>query len=194
MWTDAASPSRPAEQRGPAWPLTIARNRLDRHPRRLTRNGAAHVHVSATQGLCTLGDLIARLVSRDYQVRQFRSVQHRSRPDRPSRRLPVAAPRGNVRAHHAPDPPVSQLRPARRRGGHRHHQGAQTSAPPPYVHARRPLGLASIRVPGFPDRLRENPPRQELLRAPRIPRRPRPPPSPVAGHPRSRLLLRVAQE
>ena len=32
-----------------------------------------------------------------------------------------------------------------------------------------------------------------LLRAPRIPRRPRPPARPVAGHPRPRLLLRLAQ-
>ena len=31
------------------------------------------------------------------------------------------------------------------------------------------------------------------LRAPRIPRRSRPPARPVAGHPRSRLLLRLAQ-
>ena len=49
-------------------------------------------------------------------------------------------------------------------------------------------------VPGFPDRLRENPPRQGLLRAPRIPCGPRPPARPVAGHPRPGLLLRLAQE
>ena len=42
-------------------------------------------------------------------------------------------------------------------------------------------------VPGFPDRLRENPPRQGFLRAPRIPCRPRPPACPVAGHPRPRV-------
>ena len=49
-------------------------------------------------------------------------------------------------------------------------------------------------VPGFPDRLRENPPPPGLLRAPRIPCRPRPPARPVAGHPRPCLLLRLAQE
>ena len=49
-------------------------------------------------------------------------------------------------------------------------------------------------VPGFPDRLRENPPPPGLLRTPRIPRRPRPPARPVAGHPRPCLLLRLAQE
>ena len=48
-------------------------------------------------------------------------------------------------------------------------------------------------VPGFPDRLRENPPRQGFFEAPRIPRRPRPPARPVAGYPRPRLLLGLAQ-
>ena len=49
-------------------------------------------------------------------------------------------------------------------------------------------------VPGFPDRLRGESPPPGLLRAPRIPRRPRPLARPVAGHPRPRLLLRLAQE
>ena len=48
-------------------------------------------------------------------------------------------------------------------------------------------------VPGFPDRLRENPPRQGFFEHPLIPRRRRPPARPVAGHPRSGLLLRLAQ-
>ena len=39
---------------------------------------------------------------------------------------------------------------------------------------------------------RESPP-PGFLRAPRVPHRPRPPPRPVAGHPRPRLLLRLAQ-
>ena len=48
-------------------------------------------------------------------------------------------------------------------------------------------------VPGFPrPPPRESPP-PGLLRAPRIPRRPRPPARSVAGHPRSGLLLRLAQ-
>ena len=49
-------------------------------------------------------------------------------------------------------------------------------------------------VPGFPDRLRENPPRQGFFEHPEYLRRPRSPARPVAGHPRPRLLLRVAQE
>ena len=44
------------------------------------------------------------------------------------------------RADHVSDPPVP-TRPARRRGGHRHHQ-SRNLGPPPHGHPRRPLGLA----------------------------------------------------
>ena len=60
--------------------------------------------------------------------------EHRPRPDRPSRRL--LWPRGaDRRADHLPDPPVP-TRPARRRGGHRHHQ-SRDLGPPPHGHPRR---------------------------------------------------------
>ncbi len=136
----------------------------------------------------TLGDLSDAYLQ-DYQVRQFRSHSTRPRPGRPSHR--VLRPRhAGRRAHHAPDPPVS-TRPARRRVGHRHHQPGDLG-PPLHVHARRPLGLARhrARIPRPPPR--ESPP-PGLLRAPRIPCRPRPPARPVAGHPRPGLLLRLAQ-
>ena len=108
--------------------------------------------------------------------------QHRPRPGRPSRR--VLRPRhAGRRADHAPDLSVS-TRPARRRGGHRHHQPGDLG-PPPHGHARRPLGLARHRARLPRPAPRESPP-PGLLRAPRIPRRPRPPPHPMAGHPRPR--------
>ena len=86
-----------------------------------------------------------------------------------------------------------QQRPwsTRPRGGHRHHQPGDLG-PPPHGHPRRPLGLARHRARVPRPAARESPP-PGLLRAPRIPRCPRPPPRPVAGHPRPRLLLRLAQ-
>ena len=158
-----------------------------------TASGDAHATAPLTctfgpQGP-TLGDLIDAYLQ-DYQVRQFRSRQHRSRPDRPSRRL-LRPQRAGRRPDHVSDPPVS-TRPARRRGGHRHHQPGDLG-PPPHGHPRRPLGLARYRTRLPRPPARESPP-PGLLRAPRIPRRPRPPPRPVAGHPRPRLLLRLAQE
>ena len=88
--------------------------------------------------------------------------QHRPRPGRPSHRL-LRPRRASRRAHHLPDPPVP-TRPARRRGGHRHHQPGDLGAPS-HGHARRPLGWLDT-VPGFPDRLRENPPRQGFFEHP----------------------------
>ena len=136
----------------------------------------------------TLGALIDAYLQ-DYQVRQFRSQRYRSRPHRPSHRV-LRPRRAGHRPDHLPDPPVP-TDPARRRGGHRHDQPGDLGAPPD-GHARRPLGLARHRA-----RLPRPPPRESapprLLRAPRIPRRPRPPARPVAGHPRPRLLLRLAQ-
>ena len=49
-------------------------------------------------------------------------------------------------------------------------------------------------VPGFPDRLRENPPRQGFFEHPEYLAVRAHLPRPVAGHPRPRLLLRLAQE
>ena len=115
--------------------------------------------------------------------------EHRPWPGRPSRRL-LRPGRAGRHVDHLPDPSVP-TDPARRRSGHRHHQSGDLGAPPD-VHARRPLGLARYRawLPRPPPR--ESPP-PGLLRAPRIPRRPRLPARPVAGHPRPRLLLRLAQ-
>ena len=67
--------------------------------------------------------------------------QHRSRPDRPSRRL-LRPRRAGRHVDHLPDPPVP-TNPARRRGRHRHHQPGDLGAPP-HGHPRRPLGLDSI--------------------------------------------------
>ena len=99
----------------------------------------------------TLGDLIDAYLQ-DYLVRQFRSHSTARRPDRPSHRV-LRPRRAGRRADHAPDSPVS-TRPARRRGGHRHHQ-PRDLGPPPHGHPRRPLGLARHRA-----RLPRPPPRE----------------------------------
>ena len=83
--------------------------------------------------------------------------QHRSRPDRPSRRL-LRPRRAGRHINHLPDPPVS-TDPARRRGRHRHHQPGDLS-PPPHGHARRPLGLARHRA-----RLPRPPPGSDITRS-----------------------------
>ena len=69
--------------------------------------------------------------------------EHRPRPDRPSHRV-LRPRRARRRADHLSDPPVP-TRPARRRGGHRHHQ-SRDLGPSPHVHPRRPLGLARHRA------------------------------------------------
>ena len=165
----------------------LARHRLDRHPRHTPRNGTARAHVrppGADPGRAQ------RRLPPGLPRPAVPVPEHRPRPGRPSRRL--LRPRGaGRRADHLSDPPVP-TRPARRRGGHRHHQ-SRDLGPPPHGHPRRPLGLARhrARLPRPP--AGESPP-PGLLRTPRIPRRPRPPARPVAGHPRPRLLLRLAQE
>ena len=164
-----------------------ARDRLDHHPRRLPRDGTAAAHVRPP-GADPGGS--QRCLPPGLPGATVPVPQHRPRPGRPSHRL-LGPRRAGRRAHHAPDPPVS-TRPARRRGGHWHHQPGDLG-PPPHGHARRPLGLARHRARLPRPAPRESPP-PGLLRAPRIPRRPRPPPRPVAGHPRPRLLLRLAQE
>ena len=88
--------------------------------------------------------------------------QHRPRPDRPSHRVLRSRCAGR-RADHLPDPPVP-TRPARRRGGHRHHQ-SRNLGPPPHGHARRPLGLARHRA-RLPRPPAENPPRQGFFEHP----------------------------
>ena len=133
----------------------------------------------------TLGELSDAYLQ-DYQVRQFRS-QSTAR-DRIAHLVAFFGRDAHAAALTTPVP----TRPARRRGGHRHHQSGNLG-PPPHVHPRRPLGLARhrARLPRPP--AGESPP-PRLLRTPRIPRRPRPPARPVAGHPRPCLLLRLAQE
>ena len=184
MWTDAAC-LRPPPRRDPAH--DPARDRLDRHPRYPSRDGTARAYVRPPGA--DLGGSQRRLPP-GLPRPAVPVPQHRPRTHRPSHRL-LRPRRAGRRAHHLPDPPVS-TRPARRRGGHRHHQ-SRDLGPPPHVHARRPLGLARHRVRLPRPAPRESPP-PGFLRAPRIPRRPRPPPRPVAGHPRSGLLLRLAQE
>ena len=165
----------------------LARHRLDRHPRHTPRNGTARAHLrppGADPGRAQ------RRLPPGLPRPAVPVPEHRPRPDRPSHRV-LRPRRARRRADHLSDPPVS-TRPARRRGGHRHHQ-SRNLGPPPHGHPRRPLGLARhrARLPRPP--AGESPP-PGLLRTPRIPRRPRPPARPVAGHPRPRLLLRLAQE
>ena len=88
--------------------------------------------------------------------------EHRPRPDRPSRRL--LRPRGAGRhADHLSDPPVP-TRPARRRGA--------TGTINRETSALHRMGTLAVHwgwldtVPGFPDRLRENPPRQGFFEHP----------------------------
>ena len=90
----------------------------------------------------TLGDLSDAYLQ-DYQVAAVPVPQHRPRPGCPSHRV-LRPRRAGHRADHAPDPPVP-TRPARRRGGHRHHQPGDLG-PPPHGHLRRPLGLARHRA------------------------------------------------
>ena len=165
----------------------LARHRLDRHPRYFPRDGAARAHLRPP-GADPGG--AQRRLPPGLPGPAVPIPEHRPRPDRPFRRL-LRPRRARRRADHVSDPPVP-TRPARRRGGHRHHQ-SRDLGPPPHVHPRRPLGLARhrARLPRPP--ARESPP-PGLLRAPRIPRRPRPLARPVAGHPRPCLLLRLAQE
>ena len=63
-------------------------------------------------------------------------------------------------ADHLPDPPVSAGSTSRQRG-HRHHRSRDICPPPPALPGRPRGWLAT--VPGFPDRLRENPPRQDFF-------------------------------
>ena len=110
----------------------------------------------------------------DYQVRQFRSHSTaRGRVAHLTAFFGRAARAAALTTHQ-----IRQYCPAA--------AGAATGTinrdlgPPPHGHPRRPLGLARYRRVPRPA-ARESPP-PGLLRAPRIPRRPRPPARPVAGH------------
>ena len=136
----------------------------------------------------TLGDLSDAYLQ-DYQVRQFRSHNTaRGRVAHLTAFFGREARAGALTTHQ-----IRQYQLARRAAG------AATGTINRETSALHRMGTLAVHwgwldtVPGFPDRLRENPPPPGLLRAPRIPRRPRPPPRPVAGHPRPRLLLRLAQ-
>ena len=87
----------------------------------------------------TLGDLSDAYLQ-DYQVRQFRSPSTaRGRIAHITACFGRDARAATLTTYS--DPPVP-TRPARRRGGHRHHQ-SRDLGPPPHVHPRRPLGLAA---------------------------------------------------
>ena len=90
----------------------------------------------------TLGDLSDAYLQ-DYHVRQFRS------PSTARGRIAHLVAFFGRDAHAAALTTYQirqyQTRPARRRGGHRHHQ-SRDLGPPPYVHPRRPLGLARHRA------------------------------------------------
>ena len=137
----------------------------------------------------TLGDLSDAYLQ-DYQVRQFRSHSTaRGRVAHLTAFFGRAARAAALTTHQ-----IRQYQLARRAAG------AATGTINRETSALHRMCTLAVHwgwldtVPGFPDRLRENPPPPGLLRAPRIPRRPCPPARPVAGHPRSRLLLRMAQE
>ena len=136
----------------------------------------------------TLGDLSDAYLQ-DYQVRQFRSINtargrvaHLAAFFGRDVRGPPRSPRtrsasiNSSGAPPGPPPAPSTARPRRSTAWARSPSTGAGSIPCP----ASPTGSVRIPPPG-------------LLRAPRIPRRPRPPPRPVAGHPRPRLLLRLAQ-
>ena len=172
------------------------------HPprHRAGRDGIAAAHVRLAHGP-TLGDLIRRLPRRTY------SGTGSSGPSappvartRPSRRLPSAAPRVAVRVL-TTTLQIRQYQLARRAAGLRttgYHQ-SRDLGPPPHVQThRRPLQGWLDTVPGFPrPAARESSPPVSFFERPRIPRRsgtPNQARPKVAGHPRPRLLLRLAQE
>ena len=89
--------------------------------------------------------------------------QHRPRPGCSSHRV-LRPRRTSRRADHLPDPPVP-TRPARRRGGHRHHQPGDLG-PPPHGYPRCPLGLARYRARLPRPAARKSAPRQGFFEHP----------------------------
>ena len=152
MWTDAACP-RPPPRRDLAH--DPARDRLDRHPR-TPRATAPPPRTFGRQGP-TLGDLSDAYLQ-DYQVRQFRSQSTaRGRVAHLTAFFGHAARAGALTTHQ-----IRQYQLARRAAGT---INRETSA----LHR---MGTLAVHwgwldtVPGFPDRLRENPPRQGFFEHP----------------------------
>ena len=162
-----------------------ARDRLDHHPG--DARAAPPPCTFGPQGP-TLGDLIDAYLQ-DYQVRQFRSVSTAR-----GRTAHLAAFFGRAaRAAALTTYQIRQYQLARRAAGRP--PAPSTGRPRPSTAWAPSLstGAGLDTVPASPTACARIPP-PGLLRAPRIPRRPRSPARPVAGHPRPRLLLRVAQE
>ena len=157
MWTDAAYP-RPPPQGGPESltpPETVS----------TTASGDAHATAPLTctfgpQGP-TLGDLIDAYLQ-DYQVRQFRSVSTaRGRTAHLAAFFGRAARAAGFTTHQ-----IRQYQLARRAAG------AATGTINRETSALHRMGTLAVHwgwldtVPGFPDRLRENPPRQGFFEHP----------------------------
>ena len=154
MWTDGRRPWLPERRTRVHGPT---RNDSANPPRHPPRDADAHVRPPRAD----LGRSQRRLPP-GLPGPAVPVPQHRPRPHRPSRRL-LRSRRAGRRPDHLPDPPVP-TRPARCRGGHRHHQ-SRNLGPPPHVHPRRPLGLARHRA-RLPRPPRENPPRQGFFEHP----------------------------
>ena len=156
MWTDAAGP-RPPPRRNPAH--DPARNRRDRHPGD-SRATAPPPHTFGPQGP-TLGDLIDAYLQ-DYHVRQFRSHSTaRGRVAHLTAFFGRAARAAALTTHQ-----IRQYQLARRAAG------AATGTINRETSALHRMGTLAVHwgwldtVPGFPDRLRENPPRQGFFEHP----------------------------
>ena len=157
MWTNAACP-RPPPRRDPAHDL--ARDRLDHHAPCPPRATAPPPRTFAPQGP-TLGDLSDAYLQ-DYQVRQFRS-----RSTARGRVAHLTAFFGRAaRATALTTYQIRQYQLARRAAG------AATGTINRETSALHRMGTLAVHwgwldtVPGFPDRLRENPPRQGFFEHP----------------------------
>ena len=156
MWTDTACP-RPPQRRDPAH--DPAQDRLDNHPWCPPRDGAAHAHVRPPGA--TLGDLSDAYLQ-DYHVRQFRS--HSTARGRTAHL--VAFFGRDARAATLTTYQIRQYQLTRRAAG------AATGTINRETSALHRMGTLAVHwgwldtVPGFPDRLRENPPRQGFFEHP----------------------------
>ena len=116
MWTNATARGR---HQGGTQPMTSHETASTTTPGAPPRDGTAAAHVrppGADPGRSQ------RRLPPGLSGAAVPVTEHRPRPGRPSHRV-LRPRRAGRRAHHAPDPPVP-TRPARRRGGHRHHQPA----------------------------------------------------------------------
>ena len=157
MWTDAACP-RPPPRRDLAH--DPARDRLDRHPRYPPRDGAAHAHVrppGADPGR-SQRRLPPGLSGPAVPVRQSTA---RGRVAHLTAFFGRAARAGALTTHQ-----IRQYQLARRAAG------AATGTINRETSALHRMGTLAVHwgwldtVPGFPDRLRENPPRQGFFEHP----------------------------